>query len=78
MRFPVTPPPAGRNVKVSVSGQEVEPSFNELGVAKLNVNGKSGDSVPVEIFVDGQQIDSNYRVLGAYIEVEWTRQFRTP
>lgn len=74
MRFSVTPPPAGRNVKVSVSGQKVEPSFNELGVAKLNVNGKSGDSV----FVDGQQIDSNYRVLGAYIEVEWTRQFRTP
>jgi len=54
-----------------VGGQEIETSFNELGEATFNVNGRPGDSVLVEVFVDGKQVDSNYRVLEGEIEIEW-------
>lgn len=68
------PPPNGKVVKITVGDQNVETSFNELGEAKFNVSGRPGDRLPVEVFINGERIDSNYRVLGGVIEIEWSRR----
>jgi hypothetical protein len=68
------PPPIGKNVKISVGGEQVETSFDEVGWAKFNAKGRPGDRVLVEVFVDGNRVDSNYRVLGGEIEIQWKLQ----
>jgi hypothetical protein len=57
-----------------VEGQQVETSLDELGGAKFTVNGRMGDSILVEVFVDGKRADSNYRVLGGDIDILWTNR----
>jgi hypothetical protein len=70
----LTPAPTGKNVKISVDGQLVETSFDAVGWAKFSANGRPGDRVLVEVFVDGNPVDSNYRVLGGEIEIQWKTQ----
>jgi len=43
-----------RTSVVRVEGQQVETSFDELGAAKFTVNRRVGDSILMEVFVDGK------------------------
>jgi len=59
----VPPPGPGEAIKILVDGQEGETSADDLGRFKLNVNGKAGDKVRVEVYKGTELIYDDYQVL---------------
>jgi len=63
------PPEKGNAVKILVEGQNGETSPEELGRFKLNVNGKAGDRVRLQIYVNGKMAYDDFQVLPGPIAV---------
>jgi hypothetical protein len=59
----VPPPGVGKTIKILVDGQEGETSPDELGRFKINVSGKPGDRIRLEVFSGGKLVYDDYEVL---------------
>lgn len=72
------PPPQGKDVQIRVEGQKVDASFDELGGFKFSVNGRAGDHVLLEVFVDRNLVSSKHYILEpGQINVRWTSSSKT-
>jgi len=65
----IPPPEKGNAVKIVVEGQKGETSPDELGRFKLDVNGKAGDRVRLQIYVNGKMAYDDFQVLPGPIAV---------
>ena len=62
----------GKSVQIRVDGKRIEAALDELGGFTFTANGKAGDRVLVEVFVDQELAASDYYVLSAHpIDIDW-------
>lgn len=59
----IIPPSKQSVVKIIVAGQNVEALPDEFGRFELNVNGKIGDRVRLQVYADGELAYDDYQVL---------------
>jgi hypothetical protein len=68
----VPPPVRGKTIQIRVDGQKIDARPDELGGFTFTANGKAGDRVSVEVFVDQRLASSEYYVLSARaIDIHW-------
>jgi hypothetical protein len=66
-------PPKGKSVQIRVDGKRIDAALDELGGFAFIANGKAGDRVLVEVFVNQELAASDYYVLSAHpIDIHWT------
>ena len=65
----IPPPEKGNAVKIIVEGQKGETSPDDLGRFKLAVDGKAGDRVRLQIYVNGKMAYDDFQVLPGPITV---------
>jgi hypothetical protein len=60
-----SPPVRGNTVQIRVDGQRINAVFDDLGGFTFTANGRAGDRILLEVFVNHKLTSTGYYVLGA-------------